>query len=191
MIRSFRSRLVELAAQKVLGSGLEEMLAVGGNVIAILEDQKSGLLRVHRTHNIITDAGDTYYAQVAAGETPTNDFDSLWLGDVSSSAPAKGNDSDDLNFITSTAKTVKSTYPKTNDTGDTDNTGDGPDVVTWTFEYATGDFTHSAITDGMIGVGAYGAAEPAMTHFEFTGGAFEKTADDTLKVIINHTFTGV
>ena len=170
---------------------LNDLVEVGGRVIAILTNQDTGLVRVYETHNIITDAGDTYYAQRGAAETPTNAFDSLWLGTSASSAPAKANDSDDLTYITSTAKTVKSTYPKTNDTGDSDNTGDGVDVVTWTFEYATTDFIHSAITDGMIGVGAYGASEPALTHFEFSGGSFEKTSSDTLKVIINHTFTGV
>lgn len=165
-------------------------ITMRGLVLAILEDQRTGLVRVQRTHNIITNAGDIYYAQVAAGETPSSAFDSMWLGDSDSSAPGKTSDSDSLNFIASTAKTVKSTYPKTNDTGDADNTGDGLDVVTWTFEWATGDFNSAGITDGMIGVGAYGAAEPALTHFEFSG-AFEKTVDDTLKVIVNHTFTGV
>lgn len=169
-----------------------EQMAVSGLVTAILRDEITGLYRVYRTRNIITDVGDIYYAQLGAGEAVTNAFDSLWLGQAAgSSAPAKGNDSDDLDFIASTAKTVKATYPKTNDTGDADNTGDGVDIVTWTFEYAAGDFTHAAITDGMIGVGAYGAAEPILTHFEFTGGAFEKTASDTLKVIVNHAFTGV
>lgn len=191
MIRPFRNKMAERAAVSLLSPGREESMEVGGLVLAILEDEDTGLVRVHRTHNIITDAGDTYYAQMAAGETPTNAFDSLWLGDSTSTAPGKANDSDDLNVIASTTKTVKATYPKTNDTGDSDNTGDGVDVVTWTFEYATSDFNDTAITDGMIGVGAYGAAEPALTHFEFTGGSFAKTASDTLKVIVNHTFTGV
>lgn len=191
LIRPFRNKLAEHAAISVLSPGREESMEMGGQVLAILVDQETGLARIHKTHNIITNAGDLYYAQQGAGETPTNAFDSLWLGDSTSSAPGKGNDSDDLNLIASTAKTVKATYPKTNDTGDSDNTGDGVDVVTWTFEYATSDFNDTAITDGMIGVGAYGASEDCLTHFEFTGGSFGKTASDTLKVIVNHTFNGV
>lgn len=188
--RDYRSeRAAEQAIQDILGVDPEEM-NVSGSVLAIVRDTTTGFCRVHRTKNIITDAGDTYYAQSAAGEAPTNAFDSLWLGS-GGSVPGKANDSDDITFIASTAKTVKATYPKTNDSGDADNTGDGVDVVTWTFEYAAGDFNHAAITDGMIGVGAHAAAEPILTHFEFSGGAFAKTASDTLKVIVNHTFTGV
>ena len=167
-----------------------EELVLKGRVIAIVTNVETGLVTIHEGHNIITDAGDTYYAELGAEETPTNAFDTMWLGDVASSAPGKANDSDDLNLIASTAKLVKATYPKTNDTGDADNTGDGIDVVTWTFEWAAGDFNDTAITDFMIGVGAHGAAEPALTHGEFTGGSFAKTASDTLKVILNHTFTG-
>jgi hypothetical protein len=168
---------------------VSDVLGVHGNIIALVRNEETGFLRVYQTHNIVTDAGDIYYAQSAAGEAVTNAFDTLWLGD-GGSAPAKGNDSDDITLIASSAKLVKATYPLTDD-GDADNTGAAADVLTWTFEYAAGDFNHAAITDGMIGVGAHGAAEPALTHFEFSGGAFEKTASDTLKVIVNHTFNGV
>lgn len=165
-------------------------VTIRGEVIAIVRNEETGLVTVHRTRNIITNAGDVYYAQRGAAETPTNAFDTMWLGTGGSSAPGKGNDSDDIEFIASSAKTVKSTYPKTDD-DDADNTGALADAVTWTFEWAAGDFNNAAITDGAIGVGAHGAAEPILTHFEFTGGAFAKTASDTLKVIVNHTFTGV
>lgn len=173
-----------------LATLLDQVMETRGEVIAILRNEETGLYRVHKTHNIITDAGDTYYAQKAAGEAVTNAFDSLWLGTTNASTPGKASDSDDITLIAGSTKLVKSTYPKTND-ADADNTGEGPDVVTWTFEYAAGDFNHATITDGMIGVGAHAAAEPALTHFEFSGGAFAKTASDTLKVIINHTFNGV
>ncbi len=172
-----------------------EKLEIGGSVIAIVRDEKTGLLKGRYVgHNIVTDAGDEYYAEAGAqkgGESVTNDFDSMSLGTAASGAPAKGNDSDDFTEIASTNKLVKATYPKTNDTGDSDNTGDGVDVVTWTFEWAGSDFNSTVITDGTILVGAMGAAEPLLTHFEFTGGVFTKTATDTLKVIVNHTFNGV
>lgn len=168
-----------------------ESLPISGSVIAILKNLDTGEKKVYKTRNIITNAGDVYYAQQAGDETPTNAFDTLWLGTATSSAaPAKTSDSDDLDFIASSAKLVKATYPLTND-GDADNTGAGTDILTWTFEYAAGDFNNADIGDGQIGVGAHGAAEPVLTHFEFTGGAFEKTASDTLKVIVNHEFLGV
>lgn len=166
-----------------------ETLQTRGSILAILRDERTGLYKVFKTRNIITDTGDVYYAQRGAGETVTNDFDTLELGDSSSSAPAKANDSDDLNLIASTAKLVKTGYPQTGD-GDVDNTGSGADVVTWTFEYAAGDFNHSAITDGIIAVASHGGAAPILTHFEFAS-SINKTASDTLKVIVNHTFNGV
>lgn len=175
-----------------LAFGPDTLVEVGGSVIAIVTPEGGGLTRVYRTRNIITNEGDRYYAQKSVGESPTYAFDTMWLGtSAGSAAPGKASDADDIGYITSSAKAVKSTYPKTNDTGDADNTGDGIDVVTWTFEWTTGDFNNADIGDGQIGVGAHGAGEPVLTHFEFSGGAFAKTASDTLKVIINHTFNGV
>ncbi len=172
-----------------------ERMEIGGSVIAIVRDEKTGVLKGrYLAHNIVTDSGDEYYAEAGAvhgGEARTNLFDSMSLGTSASAVPAKGNDSDDLTEIASTNKLVKATYPKTNDTGDADNTGDGIDVVTWTFEWAGSDFNSTVITDAIILVGAKGAAEPILTHFEFTGGVFTKTATDTLKVIVNHTFNGI
>lgn len=178
--------VAERAALQVLGDEMQ----IGGLVLAILRNEETGLERVYVTHNIVTDAGDTHYAQRGCAESPTNAFDQLELGDSSSGAPGKSSTTSTINLIASTAKAVKATYPKTND-GDSDNTGAGVDVATWTFEYTAGDFNSSDITDGIICVNGHGAAAPVLTHFEFTGGSFAKTASDTLKVIVNHTFNGV
>lgn len=184
--RRARAALTDL----VRGPAVERM-EIGGLVLAIVTNQETGFVTVHRTHNIVTDAGDEYYAELGAEESPTNVFDSMSLGTAASSAPGKGNDWSDLTEIASTNKLVKATYPLTNDTGDADNTGDGIDVTTWTFEWAGSDFNSVVITDGVIVAGAGAGSEPLLTHFEFTGGVFTKTATDTLKVIVNHTFTGV
>lgn len=165
-----------------------QKLEVGGKVIAILRNEKTGLYRVIETHNIVTDAGDIYYAQQAANESPTNTFNTLELG--TAGTPGKAADRDDFTPIASTQKAVKATYPRTADP-DADNTGDGADVTTWTFEYAAGDFNNAAITHGWITITAAGAGAALLTGFAFTGGAFAKTASDTLKVIVNHTFNGV
>ena len=168
----------------------EEEVQVSGQVLAIVRDEVTGLYRVHETRNIVTDAGDLHYAQRGAGEAVTNSFDSMELGDSSSSAPGKTSTTSSITLIAGTAKTVKSGYPQTND-GDADNTGSGTDVVTWTFEWAAGDFNSSDITDGIIAVTGHGAGADVLTHFEFTGGSFAKTSSDTLKVIVNHTMNGV
>lgn len=161
---------------------------VGGKVIAIVRNEETGLYRVHETRNIVTDAGDIYYAQRAGEETPTNDFNTLELG--TAGTPGKAADRDDFTPIASTQKLVAATYPQTND-ADGDNTGAGVDILSWQFNYAAGDFNDAAITHGWITVTGAGAAAALLTGFAFTGGSFAKTASDTLKVIVNHTFTGV
>lgn len=171
---------------------LKELLSRKVNIIAILKDKDGKELERHECHNIVTDEGDKYYAQRGAVETPTNAFSSMYLGDVSSSAPAKGNDFSDLNEIGTpddTEKLVKATYPQTAD-GDSDNTGAGVDIVTWTFEYTAGDGNWSNITDGMITIPSATGSNPILTHFEFSG-AFNKDSSTTLKVIVNHQANGV
>jgi len=168
---------------------LDEQLSIGGQVIAIVRDEKTGLLKgVYKTHNIVTDEGDKYYAQRGAVETPTNLFTMMELG--SAGTPGKAATTSSFTLIGSTPKTVKSTYPKTNDTGDADNTGDAVDAVTWTFEWTAADFNNAAISHGWIDVSGHGAGAPILTGFAFAA-PFAKAATDTLKVIVNHTMNGV
>lgn len=166
---------------------VRKKLEIAGSVLAIVTDEKTGRCRVHKTRNIVTDAGDIYYAQQGANETPTNNFTQMELG--SAGTPGKSATTSSFTLIASTAKTVKATYPKTSD-ADADNTGDGADVVTWTFEWSAADFNHSAITHGWIVVSGHGAGAAILTGFAFAA-SFAKAATDTLKVIVNHTFNGV
>lgn len=159
------------------------------NVVAILKHE-DGSEEVLRTTNIVTDAGDLYYAQKACGETPTHAFDALHLG-TGASTPAKTDDADDFTAVVGSGKVKSATYPKTND-GDVDNTGKGADVVTWKFEYATGEANSAGITEAIIvvGAGALSAGEAVLTHFRFAA-SFTKSASDTLVIYVNHAPTGV
>lgn len=179
------NKLIE-AHRKLILPGEREF--VEGEVLAILRNIHTGEIRVHRTKNIVTDAGDIYYAQQGANETPTNAFNTLELG--TAGTPGKAADRDDFTPIASTQKAVAATYPRTNDP-DGDNTGAGVDIVSWQFNYAAGDFNNAAITHGWITITGAGAGAALLTGFAFSGGSFAKTASDTLKVIVNHTFTGV
>ena len=94
-----------------------------------------------------------------------------------------------------TTKTLRSDYPRFND-GDADNTGGANDQVTWSYNWATGDFDTTGANDlkGGVIVDRNKLATPASTakllcHFNFSS-AFEKTGNDTLKVFVNHTFEG-
>lgn len=144
--------------------------------------------------NIITDAGDVYYAQSAMGEVVTNNFDSLYLSEATFGAPGKASDVDDLaSVIAGSEKAVSVSYPQTND-ADGDNTGAGADVMSWLFSYAKGDFNSSAITAGALTVAGetnWGGVtgNPLLSAFNIS--SFQKTASDTLKVFVNHTINGV
>lgn len=163
---------------------------VFGQVLAILRNESLGMELLVPGLNIVTDAGDTYYAQSAVSETPTNDFDhansGLRLGD-DNTAPTKS-DTDVTNFLATSGHALDATYPQTVDP-DTDNTGDGVDIVTWRYSYTTSEGNVAAIIEGAI-VDNRTTPTAALTHFLF-GGVFTKTSSDTLKIFVNHNFLGV
>ena len=164
------------------------------NICIVKENVITGKKSWLYAKNIVTDAGDLYYAQRSAGETPTNDFAGangrmqVRTGTVT---PDKTDDYTDFTTpVTASNKVINATYPKTDNTDDADNTGDGVDVVTWLTSWTTGDFTATAIIGGCIHIGgASPATEALLTHFDIP--TFDKTASDTLKIFVNHTFTGV
>ena len=161
----------------------------GLNVIAVLSDMKTGKIKeVHETHNIITNAGDLYYAERGAEETVTNIFADCELG-TGSVAAAKTDDWSDLTLITSSEKAVSATYPMTDDQ-DAANTGKAVDSVTWKFEWVGADFNDAAIYEGVIVVTGASGTDPVLTRFVFAA-SFGKTADDTLTIYINHNFLGI
>jgi hypothetical protein len=148
-------------------------------------------------HNIVTDMGDRYYAQRAVSETPTDTFARLYLSAVNwdGGHPAKGSVTDNIaSVIAGTEKAATGTYPKTAD-ADADNTGAGVDVVTWAFSYTKADFNAATIEAGALAAaavtswGAGAGVNNLLTAFDLT--TFAKTANDTLKVFVNHTMNGV
>lgn len=182
-VHGFRNQVFVTAAS-IIVPAFDAFVPKHRNVLAVL-GRPDGKLLIPAA-NIVTDAGDTFYAQSAAGETPTNAFDVHELG--SAGTPAKDADRSDFTPIGSTQKANSSGYPKTDD-DDTDNTGAGADIVTHLAEYAKGDFNHSAITHGWITVTSPGASAALLSGYAF-GSSFEKTSDDTLKLFVNHTMNG-
>lgn len=167
-----------------------ESVRLAGAVLAVLEDVETGELRYIKGHNIVSNDGDAYYAQMATGDTPDDDFDAagggLRLGS-DNSAPAKG-DTDLNTLLAGTQHTLDAGYDTTND-GDSDNTGAGIDIVTWRYSYTTDEGNVTGIVEGAI-VDDRTTPTAALTHFTFAA-AFDKTSSDTLKIFVNHTFTGV
>jgi hypothetical protein len=110
------------------------------------------------------------------------------LYDNTGGAPGKAsNRSTPGVLITGSAKAIDATYPLVND-GDSDNTGAGTDIATYRVSYLTSE-ANGSIDDVILTNPTPGASEPCIMHAD--GLAVTKSASDTLKVFVNHTFNGV
>ena len=137
--------------------------------------------------NIVTNDGDLYYAELAAGESPTDTF-TIWEMQ-SAGTPGKAQDRSDFTAITDSDQVqTGGSYPTTDDQ-DADNTGAGTDVRSTGTLYAAATFNHAAITHGIVTNSALGAAENILSGWAWAT-SINKTASDTLKCFLNHTFTG-
>jgi hypothetical protein len=168
---------------------LQGMMEDGWNVLAVLTNVEHGGSLVIPGKNIVSNQGDKYYAQRAAGETATILFHSiggLRMGSANT-APVK-TATDVTTFLAGSGHTVAAGYPKTNDT-DADNTGALVDAVTWFYSYTTAEGNVSGIQEGAI-VDNITTPTQCVSHFLFAA-SFSKTSANTLKVFVNHTFNGV
>ena len=169
-------------------AGPKDRLHRTGKIVAVLEGPQGK--RVYETHNIITNDGDIFCAQMLAGETPDNAFVNLVLGSGAAPVPAKADDYDDITPIGDTNKAPSAGYPKSDD-DDADNAADAAaNVTTWKYAYAKTDFSAASITEGVITIAAPEAESPVLCHFAFDE-AFSKTANDTLTVFYNAEAEGV
>lgn len=157
-----------------------------GKITCVL-DGPSGR-RIYDTTNLISDAGDIFYAQKMAGEVPTNSFANLVLGS-GSVAPTKASTYDSITAIANTNKAPEGNYPKTSD-NDADNSYAGANVVTYKYYYGKADFTAASVTEGVITVANPTSGSPVLCHFRFPVG-FEKTENDTLTIFVNHENEGI
>lgn len=173
-------------------------IPVTGVVVVVLENRETGEKRTHVSRNIVTDAGDLYYAERCVKTAiPTNFVDGAgaWDGVIelfngASAAPAKGNDRSDMAGPVATSESAMAAgYPKVNDL-DADNTGAGVDIVTYLAEYASGEANAAGIADVIVTNPSPGGAEALLMHAEFAS-PFTKTSADTLKVFVNHQLNGV
>jgi len=179
---------MDLVVAQLMSHQQPQQLAISGQVVAVLRDPRLERELIVPGLNIVSNAGDLYYAQLGAGEAVTFDFAAggLRLGD-NNTAPAKTN-TDVTNFLAGTGHAVDATYPKTDD-DDGDNSGAGTDVVSYRYSYTTAQGNANGIVEGAI-VNNTTTPAAALTHFLF-GAAFNKTSSDTLKVFVNHTMNGI
>lgn len=165
-------------------------LNVTGRVWAILHCELLAAELVVPGINIVTNAGDVWYAQRAGGETVSNDFlhanAGLRLGN-DDTAPTKS-DTDVTAFLSGTAIARDSGYPKTDDDDARNESDADVNVLTWRYSYGTSDGNASGIIEGAI-VDNRTTPTAALTHFLFAE-AFSKTTSDSLTVFVNHELTG-
>jgi len=144
--------------------------------------------------NLAVDDGDIYYAKKGAGETPAVNENFLQarmeLRNMADTPAKADNYGAVLGPITASRKTIDATYPKTNDTGDTDNTGDAVDAVSYRYQWTAADFNDAAIQGGCQHDNATPVAgTKLLNHFSIP--SFAKGSTDTLKIFTNHTFNGI
>ncbi len=166
------------------------------NVIRVLTrpEGKDFIKEFDYTHNVVTNDGEIFYAKMGAGETPASNEDfSAGRFELGTTAYTEAEtdtfnefDVSGTSKISGSRKVFTGTYPKTNDTGDADNTGDAVDAVSYAVSYTTGDFNDTDIEQGCI----HDNASPVsgtklLCVWSFT--SFAKTASDTLKVFVNHS----
>ncbi len=152
------------------------------------------------THNLVTDDGEIYYAKQGAGETQSanEDFGGKGSGtgyfDMSTTAYTEAEtdtyaeyDVSSTASISGSIQTFTAGYPKTNDTADTDNTGDAVDAVSYAVNYSASAWNDATVEQGCIHDNSSPvSATKLLSVFSFT--SFAKTSSDTLKVFVNHAF---
>lgn len=171
-------------------ASIKNRVALTGKVLAVLRDPNLEREILIPGLNVVTNAGDEYYAESSVAETPTNDFDAAGAGfllGTDNTAPTK-TDTDVTVEDVAGRKATDATYPLTSDP-DGDNTGSGNDIVTWRVSYTTAEAIITGIQEGAI-VDVRTTPTAALTHFLFAA-SFNKTASDTLKVFVNHEMLGV
>jgi len=183
-------------------SRYKSLQATSDNVVRVLsfpESSPSGKVDMIKefdyTHNLVTDDGEIFYTKQGAGETPaTNENFQSGRFEMGTTAYTEAEtdtfnefDVSGTSKIAGSRQTFTAGYPKTNDTGDTDNTGDAVDAVSYAVNYSAASWSDTDVEQGCIHDNASPvSATKLLSVFSFT--SFAKTSSDTLKVFVNHAF---
>lgn len=169
----------------------KDSIGIMPDAFVVLTNHETGKVRIIPGRNLVTDAGDVWYAQSACGEGVTNDFVNLYLATACSEAggdPTKTSNYSHFTLHAGSEKAPTATYPKTND-GDSDNTGAGVDIVSWKYEYTTGDGPFVAVTHSFISVVTASGSDPILNGYKW-GAAWAKDGSTSAKIFANHEMLG-
>lgn len=158
-----------------------------------------GKVEVSVWHNIITNAGDQFYAEAASkGITAspaslTDDFDTMSVATaVTTACGTKTADGGDITTVpTGGTKAIDSGYPQLNDP-DTNNPGTtGADILTWRTTYSTsqanGTLVGLAIHESGTTLGS--GTDPILMSVDLSP-SITKTSGMSLAFFVNHNFLG-
>lgn len=167
---------------------INDAIGIKGVVhVALLTPDMGGKLALKDEewiHNLVTDVGDEYYAERAAGiASPPAQVTGMQLGTGTTAAAKSGAGAAMVTYITSSAVAIDGTYPQS------DNGG----LITWRTTWGAGIATNAAITEAVIinqsvatNSGAAAAAVISRTVFS----AKDKQAADTLVITWTHNLLG-
>lgn len=159
------------------------------DALVVLEHHVTGQKTFIWGRNIVTTAGNTWYSQSSCAQTPTNDFDSVYLATAASpDTPTVTANYGNFTVHSGSAKHKSTSYPMCPDT-DADNTGDGATIVSWAFSYATGDGPFTAVTHSFIAKTGAGGTDPTLSAYKWAA-SWAKDASTSAKVFSNHTMLG-
>ena len=177
-----------------------EKSTVKGNVVLVLKDAATGRVKSVTEHkNIVTTAGNRYYAQLAAASSTSFTFVQMTVSSSIRAISAGATFGDLVYAANTTAIPVQGTtaldsgYPTAADV-DSDNTGADSNVVSWLTTYTTGQGNTNikAIVINQTGaVTGNGGNTNLLLNAVTLAVSQAKTSSDILKVFVNHTFTGV
>ena len=169
---------------------------IKGQVIIVVRDVKTGLIHQYVKHdNLITTAGEVYYAEKGATGSATDFVDGtgafngqITVGTAGNTPAATSTHGDLTTIPTGGSQTMDSTYPRTSDP-DVDNPGTvGPAVITYRASYGTsegnGTIDRVAVTDSLAATGSALIAYAELS----TASIVVKTNTQTMKVFCNHQF---
>lgn len=193
-----------MAPVKKLGRGKEKKL-IKETCVFVVQDGKTGqVLEIREVGpNIITNAGDQYYAQRGAAGTVTYTFSTGQMVVAKSYAVAAAKTCTFGKLVLQTfggagAQTYygrqdfASGYPKVND-DDVNNTGAGTDIVTYKTVYTTSQANGTIKAVAVCRDGGSTNSSGQLLNFKTLTAAqtIVKTSSVTLTVFVNHTFNGV
>lgn len=168
----------------------KESIQLLGKVILVIEDLDGSNKKIIESTNLITNAGDLFYAQRANQEIPTNDFHigQLILG-TAGNAPSKTSIYSDITAKVNTPlKDLEPGYPKRNDL-DVSNTGAAIDSLTYKYKYLSVEGNSTGINRIAIIIPSPVGDSPLLMYATVT--SFTKDTSKILTIFINHNFKGV